>query len=716
MSEDDDSLKKDFYIQVKIAHKTKNKEREQTLRNHSENVAFLAARNAEPFNERNEAAYIGMMHDIGKCSKEFQLHLDGGPKIDHSTAGLYEAAKTRDVVASLCIAGHHSGIPDKGTRADVEGSTLAARIRKVIRGEVPDYSGWETQVTVESGHSYACSDAQETYFKIKMLFSCLVDADYADTELFFDGTPVPGENDLDANKAAKNIENYTKKWFPPKSELNKLRCGIFSDVMSKATYRQGMYTLTVPTGGGKTVLSLAYSIRHALENTLRRVIYVAPFTSVIDQTAGIYKDILGSENILEHHSAAKLPNDSEASLTYRKISETWNMPVIATTAVQFFESMFTNMPSKSRKIHRIAKSVVIIDEVQALPREMFAPCMESLAALVRNFGVTVILCTATQPSINRLIEVFLPGENVVELCPDKYFSNPAFQRTVFKDIGTSTIEGIAASIKASKQSLCIVNSRKIARLLYDRINDDTIADECFHLSTYMYPAGRIKVIGEIRNRLHDGKPCRVISTSLIEAGVDVDFPKVYRQVCGLDSLLQSAGRCNREGKRKVEESVVYIFELPEGSPEMFSAKIAAFRETQRRYGGKLASKEAIRFYFEQLERICGNESIDINGIVDKISSGELPVAEIADLFKLIDTDTTPVVIAATETLEDIDAARNGRADRDTYRRLGLYSVNVRPHELERLEDAGRIEKLDCGIIIMHDMSAYNEKTGLDCDL
>lgn len=681
----------------------------QTVKEHAEGTARLAAGFASEFDMEEEARYIGLMHDIGKFSAAFQKRLQGGPKVDHSTAGAFEAQKDGKIAAAFCIAGHHSGLPDGGTRADVEGSTLLARLNRAKRGELENYDAWSEEIHPGKFRPFQSQDRQELFFRIKMLYSCLVDADFLDTESFMNGSVHRAEQ-FRVEELERALLDYIAPWFPAKTTLNRLRCEILENVMREGTdCDRGLFSLTVPTGGGKTVASLAFAIRHARARGLKRIIYVIPYTSIIEQTAEVFRSIVGKENVLEHHSGVELKED-EDSLFYMRAAENWDMPIIVTTAVQFFESFYKNRSSNSRKLHNVANSVVIFDEAQMLPVPFIRPCMKLVTELVKSYGTSAVLCTATQPALDPIIREFLPGNEVKELCPDRLFGQPVFQRVCYQKRGSISEEQLAAELNERQQVLCIVNSRKAAQDIYQRLD----TEGSYHLSTFMYPEHRRRTLAQIRQRLVDGQVCRVVSTSLIEAGVDVDFPCVYRQIAGLDSILQAGGRCNREGKQDRSDSIVHIFELECGSPELFSMQIEASAKVLQNYDD-ISGKEAVKAYFEQLFYYKGEGALDQKKILLQITEKGFLFETIAKQFQLIGTDTRTLYIRTSDNEKELDAVKFGYADKQTYRRLALYSINLYEYQYRKLIENHAIEDYERGESVLVDTSLYSEKTGLQLE-
>lgn len=687
--------------------------RKQTVREHAIGTAELASSFAAVFCMEEEAAYIGMLHDIGKCSKAFQKRLAGGPKVDHSTAGAYEAFRNYKMSAAFCIAGHHSGLPDGGHRGDLEGRTLLARINRAKKGALNDYGGWQDELGAFNAtfSPTVAKNGVGQSFVIRMLYSCLVDADYLDTERFMSGN-VPRRVPFEPEELDKKLTDCISPWFPAETELNKIRCTILQAVINAAQENEpGLFTLTVPTGGGKTIASLAFAIKHAKKHQLSRIIYVIPYTSIIEQTAEIFRSVLGVENVLEHHSNAEYSED-EDTLLYLKATENWDMPVIVTTSVQFFESFYNNRSSSARKLHNIAKSVIIFDEAQMLPVPYIRPCVKVMTELVSQFCATVVLCTATQPALHPIIKEFEPELAITELCSDEFYENPAFTRVMFKKDGVYTEETIAEKIKVHHQALCIVNSRKTAQKIYGLLD----SEGSYHLSTFMYPEHRKTVFREIRKRLQENKPCRVVSTSLIEAGVDVDFPVVYRQLAGLDSILQAGGRCNREGKRKPEDSCVNIFELESGSPEFFSMQIAAGANVLKEYVRDLMCKEAIQKYFKELFYLKGSEALDQKDILRQLERDNFPFYTVAKEFSLLGKETRTLYVETPDNEKEIYALKNGFADRAAYRKLGQYSISLYEYQFQQLLNQNSIEKLDNGDCVLIDTSLYMPDTGLKLNM
>lgn len=698
-----------------LAHLSED-HREQTVLDHLEGTAALCRDFAAAFGAEEQGRLAGLAHDLGKYSAAFQKRLRGGPKVDHATAGAWECFQRGQVPAAFCAAGHHGGLPDGGSRTDgPDDATLLGRMRRAEGAGVAPYEAWAEELSLPPARlpAFCEKDRLTADFFIRMLYACLVDADFLDTERFMEGAPLPRGGGGDIPALCGRLERHISDWFPPKNELNALRCQVLEACLTQGEERaQGLFTLTVPTGGGKTVASLAFALRHARAHGLRRVVYVIPYLSIIEQTAQVFREILGPENVLEHHSNVLYDTGGEEELTpeaarLARATENWDMPVIVTTAVQFFESLYANRASKCRKLHRLAGSVVIFDEAQMLPLPYLRPCVSAISQLTAHYNVSAVLCTATQPALLPLFQEFLPGVSIPELCPEALFRSPVFRRTVFQWAGTLGWAEAAERMNREKQVLCIVNSRKAARTVYGGLTGEGL----FHLSTLMTPVHRRRVLAEVRQRLKAGLPCRVVSTSLIEAGVDVDFPTELREMAGLDSLLQAAGRCNREGNRPVGESVVVIFQPEEPPPPLFSPAIAAARTAMERHED-LASPEAVNCYFSELLDLRGPEAQDKKGILPRIGEGDFPFRTVAERFRLIETDTRTVYIPLDGGEAPVARLRQGERSRELFRELGLYGVSVYARHFQALDEVGGLELLEDGSAVLTDPALYDRRTGL----
>ena len=702
-----------------LAHVSKDGLRRQTARDHLLGTAERAASFAQPFGGQEQARLAGLLHDIGKYSDGFQQRLQGGKRVDHSTAGAKVAFGQKQLEISFAIAGHHGGLPDGGAKTDpCTASTLFGRIKR----DVEPCGQWKEEIRLPTKPNRAPvgEDWFSTAFYTRMLYSCLVDADYLDTEAFLEGVKPRGIL-ASPSQLFERLEQYVAPWWDAKTPLNEKRCAILRQCFSTGQWGQpGLYTLTVPTGGGKTVSSLAFALAHAAAAGKARVIYVIPYTSIIDQTAEVFRNILGEEVVVEHHSGADfiLPEDELDPALYRKAlaTENWDAPIIVTTAVQFFESLYSNRSSRCRKLHNIANSVVIFDEAQTLPVSYLRPCVAAIGQLAQYYSVTAVLCTATQPALQPLFDELSPGVTLREICPDTAGLYQFFCRTTLVQAGELAEDTLLAQLHEKQQCLCVVNRRAIAQKLFEQLEPEGR----FCLTTLLCPAHRKQLLNEIRRRLKEGRPCRVVSTSLIEAGVDVDFPAVWREEAGLDSILQTAGRCNREGKRPVLDSIVTVFRLEGQRPHASLRKnVEAARSVLAQFPDP-AAPEAIESYFSFLRELKGEQAQDTAGAIDAFRRGlqgnVFPFASVAEKFHLIDSPTATVYLPVGEGQALVERLRQGAHSRSLYRRLGQYGVNIYQEHLQELLAAGAVQPVGDGSYYLADTSLYSLETGLSLDV
>lgn len=682
---------------------------------------------AKHFGAGKYAYMAGMLHDVGKYTEGFQKRiLEAGPKVEHSAAGAYEVQKVmRDLrgrMIEFCIAGHHTGLPDGGSLVDtVNDSTLCAKLLRQEKKNNDEYSELLRKINPEKlipqnkpKLEPVKSPAFSASFFIRMLFSCLVDADFLATEEFMLGKesrPKAGEP-LDV--LLKKLERHMAGFAQPTTPIDEKRCEIMDACIKAADGDRGVYSLTVPTGGGKTLSSLMFALRHSVHHRMKRVIYVIPYTSIIEQNAGVFRNILGEENVLEHHSQVQYDDKDEDPLQKKKklAAENWDIPIVVTTNVQFFESLFASHTSKCRKLHNIVDSVIIFDEAQMFPVDFLSPCVQAIAELTANYGVTPVLCTATQPSLNSLFPAKI---QIKEICPNTAELYSFFRRSRIEKIGRMSAEELTERLNGEESFLCIVNTRQRASDLYEGIIADN--ETKFHLSTLMTPYDRKQTLNRIRERLAAKQPCKVISTTLIEAGVDVDFPIVYREMTGLDSIVQAAGRCNREGKRKLDESSVFCFEIDDGKthsvPDYIKLPLSV-SEAVTSDCDDMGSPEIIAAYFRQLHQLIGS-GVDQHNIIAKLEKSNFyfPFASIAKEFQIIKNETADVLI--TEDDQAVKLAqqlRNGQMSRELCRKLTPYLVSVYQWQLNALIDSGSVEQIDEHLAVLIKSEAYTKEKGL----
>lgn len=693
--------------------------RVQTVLEHLRGTAERAGIYAGAFQEEEQGRLAGMAHDLGKYSAAFQHRIKAnGKKVDHSTAGAYECLKNGQVCAAFAIMGHHGGLPDGGGRMDTsEASTYRGRSKRAAEGKIPPYERWKEELKLPQAQFPVNrgKNPLDAAFYIRMLYSCLVDADFLDTEAFMKGR-LRIENYASVNRLKELLDEYIADWFPPKGELNCQRCAILERCIQSGEQRKrGLFSLTVPTGGGKTVSSMAFALAHAVKNGQRRVIYVIPYTSIIEQTAETFRRIFGEENVLEHHSNLIFDTEEDGELSEKNIrmvqvTENWDAPIVVTTAVQFFESLYACKSSQCRKLHNIANGVIIFDEAQMLPLSYLRPCVSAIAQLVEGYRVTAVLCTATQPALEPVFKEFLPDIVIEEICPEEVYKPEVFRRVTFERGGVFSYEELAKKLNEEKQVLCILNSRKGAQAVFRCME----GEGRFHLSMLMYPEHRRRILREIRNRLKNGQLCRVVSTSLIEAGVDVDFPAVYRETAGLDSVLQAAGRCNREGSRPATESRVIVFRGEEPPPPLFSTAVGVTQKVMQKYED-FSQMQAIHAYFQELFYLKGKEAQDMKGILPLIEKEFLPYRKLAELFRLIESPIQTVYIPIGEGEALAERLRKGERTRSLMRKLGRFGVSVYEKHFSALVQAGDLEILGGDMAVLQNETLYSEETGLSLD-
>lgn len=729
----------------------------QPLDAHLAGVAARAERGAAPFGAAKAAALAAWLHDLGKYSRAFQGRLDGArERVDHSTAGarvamaLAEAAGVAGgdrlmlELIAYAVAGHHAGLPDK---SDTDGGTasLAFRLTEakiealdpVWRETIP----LDAKGLVPAGFRLATEAGErnrQLAFLGRMIFSCLVDADFRDTEAFYAANEgvVPDRDwpalpDVVARlRAAFEAHVAGLAAAAPDGPFNRLRGEILGQVRGKAGLPAGVFTLDVPTGGGKTLASLGFALDHAARHGMRRIVTAIPFTSIIDQTAGIYRKILGDDIVLEHHSAiepapATEREDRQGRDKLRLAMEDWAAPVVVTTNVQLFESLYANRVSRCRKLHNLAGSVIVLDEAQTIPLAVLRPAVDVLKELCRNYGCSVVLSTATQPALRA--PAFDGGFELTperELAPDPPALHRALRRTSVRMAGRMEDADLLDGLAGVAQGLVIVNSRAHALALYRAGKAAGIGD-LVHLTTRQTARDRRTILDGIRDRLKGEAPCRLIATSLVEAGVDLDFERVWRAVAGLEQIAQAAGRCNREGRRAVKASVVTVFEPAEAKPPQ---ELAALVQATMAVAGDhddLLSPEAIERYFREvywvkgdgLDRVKVLDAFRISAPAPGIGATDFAYRSVAEKFRLVESGMMPVIIAADDeaasTLDRLKAGHMppGAAARALQTRL----VQVRPLDRDALirnEHVRFVEGFADQFAVLIEGSLYTAECGL----
>ncbi len=724
-------------VNVFYAHTRKDADKSewQKLLVHLDGTAQKAAEMGKDAGIAELARIAGQIHDLGKYSLEFQRRLDGDKRrVDHATAGAQEIWKLYGqthkwpaLMLAYAISGHHGGLPDYGSLTDVGGEgTLLARLDPQ-KTKLKDYSAYKSELDLSAltmpalalkrtqNPGFSCS------FLTRMLFSTLVDADWLDTETFCEGERPRGGYDSIETLRAK-LSAHLRQFENPTTDINRKRTETLNACRAKADSPQGIFTLTLPTGGGKTLASMAFALNHAAQHGLKRVIYVIPFTSIIEQNAEVFKDCLGAENVLEHHSnfdweqvkrrASAEGQDDETNIAEEKLklaAENWDIPIVVTTNVQFFESLFASKKSRCRKLHNLAKSVIIFDEAQTLPREFMQPCMLAVQELVLNYGVSAVFCTATQP----ILKQFMPDmPEFAELVSNRQELFDFYKRVTVQQAGTLTDPEVLSRINGLNQALCIVNTRRHAKGLFDGLT----GDGKFHLSTLMCPAHRKEVLREVRERLKSGQTCRVVSTQVMEAGIDVDFPVGFRALAGLDSIIQAAGRVNREGKNPNGDMFVFEpkTEFIKRTPTFIAQTGEAARNVLREFGADPTTRQAIEAYFNLLLVLSDKKAFDAKEILADLNRTDgFDFKTAAEKFKLIENNTVAVIIPYDdEVWKLIDRLAFTPYPTTILRKLQPYTVNIYEREFEDLNAQGAIEMAADAYAVLKGMSFYSQETGI----
>jgi CRISPR-associated endonuclease/helicase Cas3 len=689
----------------------------QPLATHLHNVAALAKEFATPFGLAAEAESAGLLHDLGKYRNEFQEYLrqkrKAGPDTHHAIYGAASAFTDELLLQAFAIAGHHSGLPDQHDLNNAVCGEKYDAVKRAIR-LLDDFRGNVGKVNL--GNSPLVQGAiqrEDIYcleFATRMVFSALVDADRLDAAHWPE--PVSVDNALTTQRsgdlldkvmAERERKRQNKLTGEKEAKLQQLRNNVFDASLQAASLDPGFFSLTVPTGGGKTLSAMAFALAHAKAHGLRRVIVVIPFLSIIEQNASVYRKILGDDSVLEHHSAAPEFNDKdeEERAALETATENWDAPIVVTTSVQFLESLFANKPAKCRKLHRVARSVVVFDEVQTLPTHLLAPVLNVFRELQRNYGVSFVFSSATQPAFSKtgqLPDGFTP-EEMREIAPEVPQLFQALCRVEYhfpKREERLDWPEVAKRLATERQSLCVVNLRRHASLLWMQVRE-TVSEAdgtaVFHLSSSMCAQHRLDVLDRVRRLLAARCPCHLVSTQLIEAGVDVDFPIVWRAMGPLDSIVQVAGRCNREGRLPDDEfGRVYVF-----TPKDNGLPMGGLYQTATGFSStillgitphELATNPALfTRYFGMIHALPQPEGVAIQD-----HRRELFFRVVGREAKVIEDDTLPVVVDYGEAKFLIYEIRNRqraanepRFDKGDLRHLQRFMVNVRIRDFQILQ-------------------------------
>lgn len=723
----------------------------QTLREHLENVSRLAGEFASEFSSGEIGSLLGLAHDLGKWSPEWQNYFrnkTGFPgdkpaetfrRVEHSIYGAKvletNLGRVLGRVFGFPIAGHHSGLADLDSQHNPAASLLGRLSRASIE-PVPDEA---IEFISRAFHNasyvrrFSSNSGIDLSLWIRMLFSCLVDADRLDAERYEspDKATLRSRYLSIADLTARfDVFMKQKRVESTPSRVNDIRDKVHAECVKAASLPKGVFSLSVPTGGGKTLSSLAFALKHARLNEQRRIIYVIPYTSIIEQNAQVFKDALGDDQVVEHHSnvvedegsGRKVSRDSvpseysddvvtDKSLRRRLAIENWDAPIIVTTSVQFFESLFSDSPSRCRKLHNIANSVVILDEAQLVPTEFLKPILEALGLLVKDYGVTLLICTATQPAFGKRIGFpglgELPITEIVQDVPNLYKD---LKRVEYEmpEKGSPAVswKDLAAEISGEHQVLCVVSDRRSCRELHALMPSGT-----YHLSALMCPEHRSDVISEVKGKLRSGECVRVVSTQLVEAGVDLDFPVVYRAMAGLDSIVQAGGRCNREG-RLGRSGRVKVF-VPERRPPAGILRKATdvTRELLLTCGEDISSPAVFVRFFEHLySRANTLDTKEICRLLAPSSEGLRFRSAAFEMIRNGDVSIAVPYLDGEKVLEEI--RRKGFPDYRDLRRLQRYIVTVPPAEFDLLSARDSLDEIVDGLWALVNDKEYSDTIGL----
>jgi len=736
----------------KIAHVRLTKqgtwEEPHLLVDHIRGVAQLAGKFASGFGNEDWGRLSGLWHDLGKYKREFQDYIrkasgfdsdeagEGGPgRVDHSIVGALWARERYGEDApsfwrtlGYLIAGHHAGLPDWSHVIGV-GGALGDRmhdrshLEAALEGDPPVDILQATLAESPPGGKVPSVESdgelgKQLHLWIRMLFSCLVDADFLDTEEYMNPSDARRRKNtgIGLSEAKVKLDAHLAKLSreSPDSVVNRARRDILAECRAKAALEPGLFSLTVPTGGGKTLAGMAFAIEHALTHDKKRIVVAIPYTSIIEQTAETYRKVFGEDAVVEHHSNLDPARETQRS---KLASENWDAPIIVTTNVQLFESLFASRTSACRKLHNLINSVIILDEAQIQPVGLLEPIVCAMRGLVGYFGASIVLSTATQPALAEKIESgtarlsgFTEG-SVREIIGDPVGLSRSLRRVEIhrreQGGGPPSWTEIASEIEAHERVLCIVNTRRDCRELHALLPEGTI-----HLSALMCPEHRSEVVARIKSKLAAGGPIRVVSTQLVEAGVDIDFPVVYRALAGLDSIAQAAGRCNREGRLNEEGRLgeVIVFDAPKPAPSGSLRK------------GQDAGAEMLRLWSEEVARLdpavysryfklfYGKaNSFDEKGIIALLAGPDVQDAKIqfrsaASRFSMIEDGGQRAIIcrykgarATADPSKSADSLatkiESFGPDRATIRMLQRYAVNVPVRVFNALLEMGAVREM-----------------------
>ena len=736
----------------------------QPLLDHLHGVAELAQSYAEhitDYPEFGEIGYLlGLLHDLGKYQEGFQRYIRqqsgldptlNGWRTPHSPAGARYAYELKQVggnqqllkILSLCIGAHHRGLYDDSEwRGQViEPSDTKRAVANLVKGLKPEASQLEELLHKASLDKVTTVwnelDEKNYQLLVRMLFSCLVDADCLDTERFMspDKSLVRQSAKASLEQMRAQLEEYVSH-FNREGRINEARAAFLDQCRTHGrTAKRKIYSLTLPTGAGKTVSSMMWALEHAIAQGCERIIYVIPYTSIITQTAQTFRDIFGADQVLEHHSDVDAKERLDEAMEYTKLmTENWDVPLVVTTNVQFFESLYAHRVSRCRKLHNICNSVVVFDEVQMFPPRLLNPILRVVESLHYAFRVEPLFCTATLPVFDKDIlsdskrighEFFFLEERIQEVVPYDAGRFAPFDKVRYHwDLLKLSTEELAERLTEHESFLCIVNSRNDAARLYTALQaQDKSGEGLIHLSRRMCSAHIQERIEEIRRRLKAGEPVRVVSTQLVEAGVDLDFPVVYRAMAGLDSVMQAAGRCNREG-RMAEPGEVYIFRLTDGTdiPGEMSWAQGALEDLLDRLTEQGAPQRAeieryYKAFYNDVDCFDNKKDKEVSKLLwdegdDRCEELRFDYETASENFKYIENQDTPIVIPYGDAGKAIikKLQSNLPLTRQEYRQMNRLTVGLKQKDCLTLR--GSISVSEGGIAYLTDDKLYSAETGI----
>jgi len=713
------------------------------LEDHLREVAKLAATFAREFGAEDWAHVAGLWHDIGKYRPAFQAYIrrgtgldpdahierDNNPQTNHASSGAIYARRKlggpQHLPVSYLIAGHHTGLPDYET-GDAPGAPLHEILQrdKKLEAEMRKENIPQDILDAAAPNTICRGGPDGFHLWVRMLFSCLVDADFLDTERFY--SPETSRARKQTHEFGEMLECFNAHMNKLQkdataSEVNRMRADLLSQCREASRRPAGIFSMTIPTGGGKTLSSLAFALEHAVKRQKRRIIYAIPYTSIIDQTANVFRDIFSSFDnlIVEHHSNIEPDKESEENHWSRLATENWDAPLVVTTTVQLFESLFAARTSRCRKLHNLANSIIILDEVQLLPVRYLDSLRRVIGLLSEHYGVTFVLSTATPTGLSEQTSPFgkklLAGLNGAEIIenPKPYYEK--LKRVRYELPADLTVrlpdwESLAEELAQLESVLVVVNKRQDAQDLLAAMPAGTL-----HLSALMCAAHRSKVIEEIRGRLKSNRPTRVVSTQLVEAGVDLDFPVVYRALAGLDSIIQSAGRCNREGR--LDSGRVVVFVSPTNPPPgAISQAIGSTIPTLKlNAADNIDQPEVIEHYFSHLfQQISSADADKLNRLlVSEADELRVQFRTAAQNFRMIDDrHSHTVYVRYDEDAEKLLEQLRDYPTRELLRALQRYSVTVYDYQLREMFERGTVEEISPGYFAQSVVGKYDATTGL----